>query len=41
MIVYHEWIRYREKTMELKHYRGWFLFGLIPVYIKTSDWIPW
>lgn len=41
MIVYRAWIRHRHKTHEFKHYKGWFLFGVIPVCIRTSDWIPW
>lgn len=41
MIIYREWVRHRRKSHEFKRYKGWFLFGLIPVRIKSSDWIPW
>lgn len=39
MIVYREWIRHRKKTMEFKRYKIWTLFGVIPLYIRSSDWI--
>ena len=41
MIVYREWVRHRPDRYQLKHYKGWFLFGVIPLYIKAGELIPW
>lgn len=52
MIIYREWVRTRKKwthlnstesqlVLEYKRYRGWFLLGIIPLYIRSGDWIPY
>lgn len=23
----------------IKYFEGWFLFGIIPMYIKSTDWL--
>lgn len=40
MIIRRKWHRTRYKYLVLtKHYEGWFLLGIIPLYIRSSDWI--
>jgi hypothetical protein len=36
MIIERFWDRRRGGR--IKDYRGWFLFGIIPLYIKATDW---
>ena len=36
MIVKRIWKK-RINSFECKHYRGWFLFGFIPLYIKQCE----
>ena len=39
MIVKREWHRSRYKYHgPTKYYVGWFLLGIIPLYIHSSDW---
>ena len=40
MIIKRKWHKYRHKTWGVKkYYEGWFLLGIIPLYIRSSDWI--
>ena len=39
MIVKREWHRRRHKyDGPIKYYVGWFLLGIIPLYVKVTDW---
>lgn len=37
MLIQKLWSK-RNKFGRRRNYRGWFLFGFLPVYIKMSDW---
>ena len=40
MIIRRKWHRTKSKYFgPTKHYEGWFLLGIIPLYIHSSDWI--
>lgn len=38
MIVYKEWSKFHKDVYggHYRHYIGWFLFGIIPLYIKRK-----
>lgn len=36
MIVYKRWIRYEELNGKIQ-YDGWYLFGIIPLYIRKVE----
>lgn len=39
MIIRRKWHRTKGKYFSsIKYYEGWFLFGIIPLYIRSSDW---
>jgi hypothetical protein len=39
MIIKREWHRRRYKYHgPREYYEGWFLLGIIPLYIRSSDW---
>lgn len=39
MIIRRKWHRTKGKYFSCtKYYEGWFLFGIIPLYIRSSDW---
>ena len=37
MIVKRSW--HRRSGCRIKYFEGWFLFGIIPMYIKSTDWM--
>ena len=37
MIVKRNW--HKRKGCRIKYFEGWFLLGIIPVYIKSTDWM--
>ena len=40
MIVNRKWHKTKYKYHgPAKCYEGWFLFGIIPLYIRSTDWI--
>lgn len=38
MIVYREWKDRNHRTDEFRWCKGWFLFGVIPLYLKLGMW---
>lgn len=38
MIIKRKWHRTKKYHGPTKHYEGWFLLGIIPLYIRSSDW---
>ena len=40
MIIKRKWHKTKYKYHgPTKRYEGWFLLGIIPLYIRSSDWI--
>ena len=40
MIIKRKWHKTKYKYHgSTKHYEGWFLLGIIPLYVRSSDWI--
>ena len=37
MIVKRCW--HKHFGCQFKYFEGWFLFGIIPMYIKSTDWM--
>lgn len=37
MIIKRKW--HRSRICSRKYYEGWFLLGIIPLYISCSDWV--
>ena len=37
MIVKRSWNK--RKGCRIKYFEGWFLLGIIPLYIKSTDWM--
>lgn len=37
MIIERSWHKY--KNCSKKYFKGWFLLGIIPLYIKSTNWI--
>lgn len=37
MIVKRSW--HKRKGCQIKYLEGWFLLGIIPLYIKSTDWM--
>lgn len=38
MIIRREWTKHKNHGLTVYHYKGWFLFGIIPVYIIRYTW---
>lgn len=38
MIVKRSWHKRSRSGCFIKYFEGWFLFGIIPMYIKSTDW---
>lgn len=43
MIVKKEWTKWstkrsRRRDPAFRDYKGWFLFGILPIYITMSNW---
>ncbi len=36
MIVYADWYRILDGGMQKYHWEGWFLLGIIPLYLKRT-----
>ena len=40
MIIKRKWHKNKSDYFgPTKYYEGWFLLGIIPLYIRSSDWI--
>lgn len=38
MIICREWTKYKRNNLIVYHYKGWFLFGVVPLYIIRYTW---
>lgn len=39
MIIRREWTKYKRHGLTtVYHYKGWFLFGIIPLYVIRYTW---
>lgn len=38
MIIRREWTKYKRHSLTVYHYKGWFLFGIIPLYVIRYTW---
>ena len=41
MIVERSWHKYKKFSRSRKYFKGWFLLGIIPLYIKSTDWMEY
>ena len=41
MIIKKYWRKYRRKHSEFSDRTGYFLFGLIPIYMECQPWRSW
>ena len=37
MLIERNW--HKRKGCYIKYIKGWFLFGIIPLFIKSTDWM--